>query len=182
MGGMSSLTPILRPQWPALIATLAQTARDALKLLLGALGVMGAGFVASLVAALVVDHLAPVHLQGGAGAAPGMVVEVTSPPQSGPSESDIKGAAERAVAARYAATAGFGKRAALASLRVFDRRPTATPGTWAVRMALSIKMVPAVPLADPQPHRGLYAADEVPPRWVAVAWSGQHWFISDYEF
>ena len=155
-------------------------ARHATILVAVAAGILGGAFVIGSTASWVIGRLlhgAPAE-QTPTTMAAGMLVN--EPPPSGPTNADIQRAAEKALAARFAATKAV---TSVSSLRILDKQPTDDPGVWTVQMALTIKTAST----DPGARSVVRRKDEMspgppPPRWVNVVWSGQRWFLTDFLF
>jgi hypothetical protein len=146
------------------------------------IGVFALGFIATVVASMFVDGRFQMSRVNTMFSSPGRSTqEIVA---AGPSLSDIKVAAERAVDARYAVSAGYQQKTVLDSVRVLDSRRNRDKESWAVRMLMTVKTVSTEPPSRDakQPSRLRGASARTDARWVNLAWSGERWFISNYEF
>ncbi|HLN23765.1 MAG TPA: hypothetical protein VK558_07250 [Patescibacteria group bacterium] len=144
--------------------------------------VFALGFVATVIASMFVDGRFQMSHVGTMFSSPRSSAQVVA---AGPSDGDIKGAAERAVEARYAMSAGYQQKTILESVRVLDSRPNRGSNSWAVRMAMTVKTVSSEPQPKDAKHPARLSGATGAggdPRWVNLAWSGERWFISNYEF
>ena len=158
--------------------------QNTLSVVVSLLGVAGISALATVTAAWLVVELIDISTPKKMVGTPSTRQDIQDVIAQGPSLADIKDAAQKAVEARYAATAGYNHKAAVDMLRVYNRQPTTNPSVWAVQMTMLITMEPIDPEAEIDPvKRGKGEDTKIPPpRWVKVAWSGERWFIPDFPF